>query len=151
MLMILAAIFAFRTRRVSSAYNENVFTVAAIGVIAVTSIVVVPVLQILTSPTASYMLIALGTVLGTLAPTLIFAIPKLFVAYNIFTVDPEVDPSIKGTTLRTASLIVQRGSEMSQDNIATKRDSDVEEDEKGKGITLRRYERSTSDAGAKFA
>ncbi|KAJ3055660.1 hypothetical protein HK097_009778 [Rhizophlyctis rosea] len=63
-LNILAAVFAFRTRRVNSAYNENLFTVAAIGVISVMCLVIVPVLQIISSPTAGYMLIALGTILG---------------------------------------------------------------------------------------
>ncbi|KAJ3037246.1 Gamma-aminobutyric acid type B receptor subunit 2 [Rhizophlyctis rosea] len=86
-LILVAAIFSFRTRKVSSAYNENIFTVAAIGVISIVSIVIVPVLQIISSPVASYLLISLGTVLGAVIPICIFAIPKLLVAYDIMSYD----------------------------------------------------------------
>ncbi|KAJ3050480.1 Gamma-aminobutyric acid type B receptor subunit 2 [Rhizophlyctis rosea] len=90
LLIVAAATFSYRTRHVSSAYNENIFTVAAIGVISVVSIVIVPVLQITSSSVAAYLLICLGTVLGAVIPILIFAIPKLLVAFDIMTFTDEL-------------------------------------------------------------
>ncbi|KAJ3050106.1 hypothetical protein HK097_008911 [Rhizophlyctis rosea] len=83
LLLLVAAIFAFRTRNVVSTFNENTFTAAAIGLITVISIVIVPVLNLVTSSEAQYLLIGLGTFLATVLSTVIFAVPKLLVAFEV--------------------------------------------------------------------
>jgi len=82
-LILFAAIFAFRTRNVNSAFNENIFTVAAIGLISIISIVIVPVISIITQPDGIFLLISLGTIFGTILSILVFAIPKLLTAFGI--------------------------------------------------------------------
>ncbi|KAJ3047382.1 hypothetical protein HK097_011579 [Rhizophlyctis rosea] len=78
--LLVAAVFAFRVRNVLSAFNENFFTVTAIGLITVITVVIVPVLYLITSAEASFLLLALGTFAATLLSTLIFAVPKLLMA-----------------------------------------------------------------------
>ncbi|KAJ3045125.1 hypothetical protein HDV00_011851 [Rhizophlyctis rosea] len=84
-IILFAAIYALRTRKVQSAYNENIFTVAAIALISVMSIVIVPVLSAIESPKAVFILVALGTVVGTITSVLVFAVPKLMLAYGLVT------------------------------------------------------------------
>ncbi|KAJ3032974.1 hypothetical protein HDV00_006883 [Rhizophlyctis rosea] len=81
--LLISAVFAFRTRNVTSTYNENTFTAAAIGLICVVSIVIVPVLNLVTSSEAQLLLVGLGTFVATVLSTLIFAILKLLVAFKI--------------------------------------------------------------------
>ncbi|KAJ3044703.1 hypothetical protein HDV00_001107 [Rhizophlyctis rosea] len=83
LLIIVAAYYAFRTRNVIAAFNENVFTSAAILLISVVTIVIVPVLTLITSSVAIFMLIALGTIIATILSTAIFAIPKVLYAFNV--------------------------------------------------------------------
>ncbi|KAJ3033263.1 hypothetical protein HDV00_006553 [Rhizophlyctis rosea] len=83
LLIVLAATYAFRTRNTISAFNENVFTVIAIGLICVISIIIVPVIQIVESPDAVFLLISLGTIVGALLSTLTFAVPKILIALGI--------------------------------------------------------------------
>ncbi|KAJ3043588.1 hypothetical protein HDV00_004689 [Rhizophlyctis rosea] len=94
-IILLAAIYALRTRSVQSAYNENIFTVAAIALISVISVVIVPVISIISSPTAVFMMVSLGTIIGTTASVLVYAIPKLMLAYNI------VSLKVAGATVTT--------------------------------------------------
>ncbi|KAJ3037891.1 hypothetical protein HDV00_001235 [Rhizophlyctis rosea] len=83
-IILLAAIYAFRTRNVASTFNENIFTVAAITLISIISIVIVPVLSIIESPSAIFLMISLGTICGTILSVLVFAVPKLAIAFEIF-------------------------------------------------------------------
>ncbi|KAJ3032309.1 hypothetical protein HDV00_007703, partial [Rhizophlyctis rosea] len=61
-------------------FNENSFTIASITLISVVSIIIVPVLQIINSAEASFILIALGTVLAAVLSSLVFAVPKILIA-----------------------------------------------------------------------
>ncbi|KAJ3033469.1 Transcription factor unc-86 [Rhizophlyctis rosea] len=82
-IVALAAFYAYRTRNVVSSFNENTFTVAAISLVSIVSIIIVPVLQIIDSTVASFILIALGTFLASVLSTLVFAIPKLLIAMGL--------------------------------------------------------------------
>ncbi|KAJ3034671.1 hypothetical protein HDV00_004810 [Rhizophlyctis rosea] len=79
-IVLLAGVFAYRTRNFISSFNENHFTVAAITLISVVSIIIVPVIQFINSAEATFMLIALGTFLASVLSTLVFAVPKLLIA-----------------------------------------------------------------------
>ncbi|KAJ3029455.1 hypothetical protein HDV00_009597 [Rhizophlyctis rosea] len=79
-IIAVAATFAFRIRNVPSAYSENVFTTTAIGLISVICVVVVPTLYLINSNEAIFLLVSLGTSVGTLLATYIFAVPKLLMA-----------------------------------------------------------------------
>ncbi|KAJ3056104.1 hypothetical protein HK097_008140, partial [Rhizophlyctis rosea] len=81
--ILVAAVFAYQTRNVKAEYNENIFTVAAIAIISVISLVIVPVLQIINSSQATYMLVSIGTILGTMLPICVFAVPKLLLSFGI--------------------------------------------------------------------
>ncbi|KAJ3052477.1 Metabotropic glutamate receptor 1 [Rhizophlyctis rosea] len=83
LLIIGAAYFAFKTRNVIAAFNENVFTSAAILLISVVTIVIVPVLTLITSSVAIFMLIALGTIIATVLSTAIFGVPKILIAFEV--------------------------------------------------------------------
>ncbi|KAJ3053647.1 hypothetical protein HK097_003760 [Rhizophlyctis rosea] len=84
LIIFLAGLYAFRTRNVASTFNENIFTVAAISLISIISIVIVPVISIIESPSAIFLMISLGTIFGTILSVLVFAVPKLAVAFEIF-------------------------------------------------------------------
>ncbi|KAJ3054002.1 hypothetical protein HK097_002879 [Rhizophlyctis rosea] len=79
-IMVVAAVYAFRTRNVVSSFNESVFTAAAILLITVITIVIIPVLQLVEAAQINLLLIGLGTFLATVLSTLIFAVPKLLMA-----------------------------------------------------------------------
>ncbi|KAJ3045139.1 hypothetical protein HDV00_011865 [Rhizophlyctis rosea] len=89
-IILLAAIYAFRTKNVNSDFNENKFTVAAIVLISVISIIIVPVLSIITNPNAIFLMVSLGTILGTFASTVVFAVPKLAIAYEVYSIQEAV-------------------------------------------------------------
>ncbi|KAJ3050460.1 Gamma-aminobutyric acid type B receptor subunit 2 [Rhizophlyctis rosea] len=82
LIMGLAILFAARTRNVSSAYNENAFTVIAIGLICVMTIIIVPTIHLVDNPEVVFLLISTGTMLGSTLSTLTFAVPKLLIAYG---------------------------------------------------------------------
>ncbi|KAJ3051616.1 hypothetical protein HK097_007365 [Rhizophlyctis rosea] len=106
LVVIFAAIIAYRTRNAVSSYNENTFTIAAISLITVIACIIVPVLQskrfmssalmlfvgrklilhsptsVIDSPEATFYLVALGTFSASVLSTVVFAIPKLLIAFN---------------------------------------------------------------------
>ncbi|KAJ3048174.1 hypothetical protein HK097_010808 [Rhizophlyctis rosea] len=86
-IILVAAIVAFRTRNVDSAFNENIYTISAIGLISVVAVIVVPVLSLITEPEAIFMLISLGTIFATILSTLVFALPKVLVATGMMKSD----------------------------------------------------------------
>jgi len=109
LILLFAAVYAFRTRNVTSSYNENVFTVAAIGLITVISVVIVPVISLITQPDAIFLLISLGTIFGTILSCLVFAIPKLLTAWNILNFEDVrsiMTASISGKPIATRTLSI---------------------------------------------
>ncbi|KAJ3034906.1 hypothetical protein HDV00_004549 [Rhizophlyctis rosea] len=107
-LMVLAAYYAFRTRNVVSSFNESLFTAAAILLISVVTIVIVPVLQLVEEAQISLLLIGLGTFLATVLSTLIFAVPKLLMAAGIINApnvrDTGMAPSGQKSTVPTGGF-----------------------------------------------
>ncbi|KAJ3044410.1 hypothetical protein HDV00_002302 [Rhizophlyctis rosea] len=99
LLIIVAAYYAFKTRNVVAAFNENVFTSSAILLISVVTIVIVPVLQLITSSVAIFMLIALGTIIATLLSTAIFAVPKVLMALELINVENVTETLYKSAML----------------------------------------------------
>ncbi|KAJ3048197.1 hypothetical protein HK097_010792, partial [Rhizophlyctis rosea] len=83
LLVAVAAFYAFMTRKVVSAFNENIFTASAIGLISVVVIVIAPVLNMIDTPEAIFMLVSVGTTIATILSTSVFAIPKLLIAGGI--------------------------------------------------------------------
>ncbi|KAJ3053246.1 hypothetical protein HK097_004723 [Rhizophlyctis rosea] len=108
-IILMAAVYAMRTRKVQSAYNENIFTVAAIALISVISIVIVPVLTIIESPNAIFLMVSLGTIVGTTLSVLVFAIPKLMLAYEIVS----FKQALNAVTTRAAQMTTSSGDESS--------------------------------------
>ncbi|KAJ3050383.1 hypothetical protein HK097_008664 [Rhizophlyctis rosea] len=100
-IIVVAAFYAWRTRNVISSFNENNFTVAAITLITVITIVIVPVIQMISSPEAVFLLIGLGTFLASVLSTLVFAVPKLLVAFGYMQAE-DVQNSLKVSAMRTS-------------------------------------------------
>ncbi|KAJ3033520.1 hypothetical protein HDV00_006304 [Rhizophlyctis rosea] len=110
-IILFAAIYAMRTRKVQSAYNENIFTVAAIALISVLSIVIVPVLTIINSSNAVFLMVSIGTIVGTTASVLVFAIPKLMLAYEIVS----FKQALQAATTRAAAMTTSSGEGSGKD------------------------------------
>jgi len=108
-LIVVAAYYAFRTRNMVAAFNENVFTSVAIGLISVITVVIVPVLTMINSAVAIFMLIALGTFLATILSTAIFAIPKVLYAFDVLEM-ADVSESVKNSVVGRRTTPVARNS-----------------------------------------
>ncbi|KAJ3035581.1 hypothetical protein HDV00_003644 [Rhizophlyctis rosea] len=123
-IILLAAIYAFRTKNVQSDYNENKFTGGAILLISVISLIIVPVLSIISNPTAIFLMVSLGTILGTILSTSIFAIPKIAIAYELVAVQETSSrlgnmSSINSAMFRARSKENINASGMSKDKSGT--------------------------------
>jgi len=108
-LIVIAAFFPWRTRNVISAYNENTFTASAIGLICVITVVIVPVIYLINAAQATFLLIALGTFVASVLSTLIFAVPKLLVAFGIVQMQ-DVSATLKNQTGQTSQTATVRQS-----------------------------------------
>ncbi|KAJ3056375.1 Gamma-aminobutyric acid type B receptor subunit 2 [Rhizophlyctis rosea] len=118
LLILLAAYYAFKTRKTVSAFNESTFTAAAIALICIITVVIVPVLSMITAPQAIFMLIALGTFIATVLSTAVFAVPKLLISIGIWEAQDltqTVRPSMNNPTFNSGKdSTLRRGQNSSE-------------------------------------
>ncbi|KAJ3045876.1 hypothetical protein HDV00_006142 [Rhizophlyctis rosea] len=112
LIVLLAGVYAYRTRNIISSFNENSFTVAAISLISVISIIIVPVLQIINSAEATFILVSLGTFLASVLSTLVFAIPKLLISTGMMRGE-DVSSALQKNVKNVTSMGGQQGGLMS--------------------------------------
>ncbi|KAJ3090516.1 hypothetical protein HK102_003481 [Quaeritorhiza haematococci] len=80
--IIYGCYIAWRSRNVPDAFNETRFVMVAILLISFTAIVIIPVTMTLNTARGQYLLTSLAINFATTVATGIFAIPKLWAAYN---------------------------------------------------------------------
>ncbi|KAJ3043496.1 hypothetical protein HDV00_004885 [Rhizophlyctis rosea] len=108
---------------ICTAFNENTFTVSSVGLICVVTVVVVPILNFISSSQAVFLPVGLGTFIATVVSSIIFAAPKLLAAFGLLTFSDHIGVTAvsgKSTIGQIGALKSAHGTDAASMNAPTK-------------------------------